>query len=167
MAHEHKAKLDLPITVVTSVDLERLKRELTEIDEFNLQSAIRSSGHQPKLPKVSHSLEELANQNNFNLLIEVECKKLIEMLDGLSKTAPVVHVSFASEPNATFLSKLITWFRSEINPHTILSIGLQPNLAAGCIVRTTNKQFDFSIRKDFEKNHPTLVKELVGGGQSV
>lgn len=164
MAPDQKVKLELPASVVTVVDLGRLQRELTAIDEFNLQNSIRDAGKQPRLPKVSHSLEELASQNNFNLLISIECKKLIEQLERLSKQAPVIHISFASEPSSTFLSKIIDWFRNEIHPHTVLHIGLQPNLAAGCVVRTTNKYFDFSLRKHFENNQETLIKSLVGSG---
>jgi F0F1-type ATP synthase delta subunit len=31
----------------------------------------------------------------------------------------------------------------------LVQIGLQPNLGAGCVVRTTNKYFDMSLRTKF------------------
>jgi len=39
---------------------------------------------------------------------------------------------------------------------------LQPTIAAGCIVRTTNKYFDFSLRQDFTDKRELLLKQIAG-----
>jgi hypothetical protein len=38
---------------------------------------------------------------------------------------------------------------------------LQPTLGAGCVVRTTNRQFDFSLRQDFARKRDLLLEKLV------
>ena len=58
-------------------------------------------------------------------------------------------MSFSADPSVTFLTKLMTWLRQEIHPQVLLTVGLQPTIGAGCILRTTNRYFDFSLRQDF------------------
>jgi hypothetical protein len=43
-----------------------------------------------------------------------------------------------------------------------MTVGVQPTIAAGCIMRTTNKYFDFSLRQDFEGKRDLLLEELKG-----
>jgi len=159
MAHK-STNIELPLGVVTIVDLSRLEQELASLEDFGLQSEIREAGKQPKLPKTSHGLEELASENGFNLLLREDCQQLIKLLKDLKDQAPVIHLSFASDPTPVFLSKIISWFRSQIHPHILLQVGLQPSIAAGCVLRTTNKYFDFSLRKHFEQKHQMLIDEL-------
>ncbi len=153
--------LKLPVSAVTILDLGQLERELNSIDDFAIQSAVRSPGQQPKLPKTSRSLEELARLNGVNLLIESERSNLSAALTNLRENAPIVHMSFANDPPSTFLTRIISWFRDEIHPQIFLQIGLQPNIAAGCIVRTSNKQFDFTMRKHFDAHRQLLIDKLI------
>jgi len=158
-----KATLELPLGVITVVDVSRIQRELAAVDEFMLQAKIRKAGTQTQLPKTSHSLDELAEGNKFNLLLPADRDQLKQLLDGLRKTAPTMHMSFAVDPPAAALRRLITWLRQEIHPQLLLQIGLQPSIAAGCIVRTSSKYFDFSLRKHFEANQKLLLGELHRG----
>ena len=131
-----------------------------------MQDSIREAGRQPKLPKISHSLEELAKNNDINLLIDKDRQKLTAMLKDHYLHAPIVHISFSSDPQPAFLSKIINWFRAEVDPRIILQVGLQPSIAAGCIVRTANKQFDFSLRRHFSEHRQLLLDSLSQGGDS-
>ena len=54
----------------------------------------------------------------------------------------------------------MTWLRREIHPLVLMTVGLQPNIGAGCIVRTTNKYFDFSLRQDFANKRDLLQAAL-------
>ncbi len=157
------SKLQLPLSIISFIDLGRLQRELNALDDFTTQSAVRDPGQQPKLPRTSRNLEELAKLNNVNLLIEAERQLLEEELKDLREHAPVVHISFSSDPPITFLTKIIAWFRDEIDAHLFLQIGLQPSIAAGCIVRTANKQFDFSLRRHFDQHRQLLMDKLAQG----
>lgn len=153
----------LPLSVITVVDISRLKRELTAIDEFMMQSEVRKAGRQPQLPRTSHGLEELAQQNQFNLLVADNRKSLNVLLENLHQNAAVIHISFASDPPPAVLTKLITWLRKEIDPNLLLQVGLQPSIAAGCIVRTSSKYFDFSLRRHFDSQKALLLRKLTEG----
>lgn len=164
MAHE-ASKLQLSESVVSQVDIGRLRRELNSVDDFVVQSKVRKAGKQPALPRTTPILEEMAKHNKLNLLIEADRKKLDTVLKDLYSHAPVLHISFASDPSPVFLKKIITWLRSEIHPDILLQTGLQPSIAAGCIVRTPNKYLDLSLRKRFEQKRDLLRTSLEVGGK--
>jgi F0F1-type ATP synthase delta subunit len=55
---------------------------------------------------------------------------------------------------------MIIWLRKEIDPRIIIHVGLQPTIAAGIVLRTPNKQFDFSLRRHLYKNRDKLLEVL-------
>ena len=75
-----------------------------------------------------------------------------------------MHISFAADPSASFTEKIVAWFRENIHPNILVQIGLQPNIAAGCVVRTANKIFDFSLRENFNQSQQSLI-DAIGGKQ--
>lgn len=163
MAHDKKRDYELPVAVVGLVDVGRLRRELQNIDDFMIQSSVREPGKQPQLPKSSKSLEEVAKVNKLNLLIEEDRQYLEEFLKYLRNSAPIIHMSFTAEPSAKFLNKIVSWLRAEIDHNVLLQVGLQPGIAAGCIVRTPNKYFDFSLRKNFADKRELLTQKISAG----
>ncbi len=162
MAHNN-VDLQLPGSVVTIIDLGRLERELNVIDDYATQLELRQPGEQPKLPRINRSLEDLAQLNGINLLKPAERQILKTKLEDLRRNAPVVHISLVSNPPADFLTKIISWFRGEIHPQIFLQVGLQPNIAAGCVIRTANKRFDFSLRRYFSQHRQILIDKLAQG----
>ena len=166
MAHE-ELSFELPITVISQVDLGRMLREVESLDGFLLQAAARTGGEKVTAPKTSRMLEETAETNKLNLLDSANRDQLKKTLEEIHDHAPVAHISFASDPQAAFLHKIITWFRKEVHPLLLLQIGLQPSIAAGCILRTENKMFDFSLRRHLNDNRNALadkIKTGVGNG---
>jgi len=153
------AVMRLPPAVVGPVDIGRLHRELTALDEFLSQAALRHSEPQD-LPRTSKLLEELSKQNTLNLLDAKDRQRLREFIQPANPKMPVLHMSFAADPSPVFLNKLVSWLRTEIHPLALLQIGLQPSIAAGCVLRTTNKYFDFSLRKNFTEKRGELIKRL-------
>ena len=113
-----------------------------------------------QLPKTSRLLEELAKLNKLDLLHKADHDRAIEGLKYLVADAPVLHISFSSEPSSAFLAKLMLWLRDNIDPMVLVNVGLQPAIAAGCVVRTTNKQFDLSLGQSFKKHRNLLAEEL-------
>jgi hypothetical protein len=83
-------------------------------------------------------------------------QRLQQFLVDIKERSPVIHVSFSADPSPLFAEKLVTWLRREIHPLLLLNIGLQPNIGAGCILRTTNKYFDFSLKQDFANKRNLL-----------
>lgn len=158
--------LKLPERMVTTVDLHRSLRELKRLDDWMHQAALRSPGQPVQPPKTSATLEELALINSVSLLDEAHRTQLIGVLDGLAEHAPKVHMSFAVEPSAAFLNSMIVWLRANISPLLMLQVGLQPTLAAGCTLRTTNKMFDMSLRHRFVESRGKLVGAIASVEES-
>lgn len=164
MAHEPAAKttrrIELPTLIFGPVEIHRLQRELETLEDFMQQAAIREPGKQPALPRTSRLLEALAGNNNLNLLHADDCTKLRQFLQSVEAKAPVIHMSFAADPSAAFTAKIVAWLRINVHPYALLQLGLQPTLAAGCIVRTPNKTFDFSLRNRFTEKRQILLDAL-------
>jgi hypothetical protein len=118
-------------------------------------------------PKTSQTLEDIASINGISLLDQTQRTALMEVLDNLKKTAPRVHMSFAVEPSAQFRINMITWLRANVHPFILLDSGLQPTLAAGCMLRTTNKMIDMSLRHRFKENRHFLVEKIAAFPETV
>ena len=161
--HGPSAKqLELPILIFGPLEVRRLARELEALEEYIEQSEIREPGKQPALPKTSRLLDALAANNNLNLLVDDSRKTLKSFLAEIDQKAPVIHISFATDPSSAFTAKIVAWLRTNIHPYALLHLGLQPSIAAGCIVRTSNKSFDFSLRNRFYEQRALLL-EAIGG----
>lgn len=154
--------LRLPLSVVTKVDVGRLIRELEQIDTFLKGAAIRQPGTPVSMPRTSRLLDETAEVNKLNLLREDDRARLLEFINQVRSQAPIMHISFSADPSPLFTQKLITALRSEIHPLVLLQIGLQPNIGAGCVLRTTNKFFDFSLRERLKQQSGVLAQTLQG-----
>lgn len=160
MKNGEKVTINLPQRLVTTVDLARVMRELKMLDDWLNQAALRETGKPVSPPKTSATLEDVAMTNDISLLESTDRQKLLVLLKVFSDHAPKIHMSFAVEPSAAFLQRMISWLRTNINPLILLDVGLQPTLAAGCTVRTTNKLFDLSLRHRFVDSRPLLVESI-------
>lgn len=165
MAHKAKSTSEhlvgLPLLVVGPVDVGRLLRELEAIDNLISQANINDHKTTLKMPKTSLLMDQTIELNKLNLLEAHDRERLLELLTIVKQQAPLLHISFSSDPAPDFIEKLMTWLRREIHPTVMLTIGLQPNIGAGCIVRSTNKYFDFSLRKDLLSKRELLLSKIV------
>jgi hypothetical protein len=152
----------LPFSVVGRVDVAHLSRELEAVDNFLEQARMRQPGIAVAMPRMSKLLEELATANEVNLLDKNDRASLATFLKELREHAPVLHFSFAAEPTGVFMQKLLEWLRAEIHPLVLVDIGLQPSIAAGCVLRSTSKYFDFSLRQHFQYNRDKLITLIAG-----
>lgn len=162
MAHdENGVQFVLPTLVFGAVEVRRLSRELDTLDEYMRQAALREAGaKQSALPRVSRLLDAAASENNLNLLQNEDRAMLAGFLKTVLKKAPTVHMSFASDPSAAFLEKIVSWLRGNIHPFVLVRLGLQPSIAAGCVMRTANRSFDFSLRHRFTEERQLLLYSL-------
>lgn len=160
MGLESSSYIALPLSVVGIVDVGRLIREIEALDQFFSAASVRAPGTQPKMPRTSRVLDEVLQLNKINGLIEADRKRLLDFLQQARTQAPVLHMSFSADPSPLFMTGLMGWLRQEIHPLVMLQIGLQPTIGAGCVVRTNNKYFDFSLRERLKKNNTTLLEKL-------
>lgn len=154
------ASFSLPVLVSSPADVGRLLRELEMIDNSLLQLGLRASGTPVKMPATSQLMDELLATNKLNLLQPAERAALQKNLQHIRDKAPVLHISFSADPTTAFLEKLMVWLRRELHPQVLLTVGLQPTIGAGCIMRSTNKYFDLSLRQSFAKKHDLLLAKL-------
>ena len=146
---------------MTPTDVSRLRREIAALENYMEQEALRHPGApQAKLPKTSRLLDELAQSNNLNLLEQSTRQHLDGFLADVAAHAPVVHISFAADPSSAFLQKIVLWFRQNVHPGVLIRVGLQPTIAAGCAVQTTNQYFDLSLRRQLQAHRDDLIAHL-------
>lgn len=156
----------LPLSVITFIDLSRVGRELTNLDEFMIQSAIRTPGTPMQLPRLSKLLDDVAIANKLNLLEENDRKALLNALNYLREHAPRLHISFSAEPSGQFITKIAEYIRNNISAVALLQVGLQPTIAAGCIIRSSSHQFDLSLRQHLKKSG-SLLGEYIHSLQDI
>lgn len=147
--------LKLPDEIVSGFDFGQIQRELYALDQFLTASKASS-----KLPFVSPALNLIMKSTSVNPLSADDRHRLTNQLHFVRRTAPVVHISFASEPSKQALRPIIRWFRQHGHPNTLLSIGVQSSLAGGCVVRTSTKEFDFSLQQLLKGHRDNLVQLL-------
>jgi hypothetical protein len=155
-----QTSLVLPIAVVSPTDIARMLKELDSLDEFFRQSAIRSGGQPQSAPRYSRLLDEVVVANKLNLLQTDNRESLKNSFQELSEHAPILHISFSTDPPGPYVQKIVDWLRTNVESTILVRVGLQPNIGAGCVVRTTNKSFDFSLRKFFESKHDFFMEKL-------
>jgi hypothetical protein len=157
----------LPALIVSPGDMSRVRRELTALDEYLQVQRLREPGApMDRLPKLSRMLDDLAEANKLNLLHESTRRELEQFLNELAAKAPVLHFSFATEPSSASLQKLVLWVRQNINQQALIRVGLQPSIAAGCTLQTTNKYFDFSLRHFLTERRSYLIDAIRGSSVS-
>lgn len=151
--------LKLPGIVASRRDIIRLHREVRVFIDAVEQSVMRHDSP-VKYPGISEQLRATAVENQVDLKDIKSCEKLLKNLDILKDKAPSVHISFPTEPTPDILQKLVNWFREEIDQHIVIQVGMQPTIAAGVILRTPNKQFDFSLRRHLYQNRKKLAEAI-------
>lgn len=154
--------LRLPVLVSSQADLGRLIRELDAVDNYLRQMALRQANSPADLPRISKALQETSTLNNTNLLDQTGRTNLLQSLKTYKASAKILHISFAAEPSPAFVQKMTDWLRNNIDSLLLLQVGLQPDIAAGCTVRSRNKYFDFSLRKELSKHRPELIGLISG-----
>lgn len=155
-------ELKLPNLIVTKTDLRRVKREILALDQYFLSYFNKGANKeaQVSVPKMSVSLASFISENKLNVEDEIVRKTAIEFISFLTDDAPEMHISFASDPPASVLDRLITWIRNEIHPQLVLNIGVRPAIVGGCVIRTKAEIFDFSFAKGIEENSAELAETL-------
>ncbi len=154
-------ELKLTDSIASKADVTRLYRELDLYCTQEIQHKIRKDKNETTA--VSDQLKDFAVQNSIDLSNKKDCDLLLKALSVFKEKLVVIHISFPVEPNLNCVSKLVIWFRQNVDPNIVVQIGLQPSIAAGIIVRTPSKQFDFSLRRHLYEQSNKLQQVLYSG----
>lgn len=148
----------LPAQLSGKTDINRLLRELETLEE----TLIGTESKKIPPPKVTSLLNQTALLNGYKLLEQTHRQHITDQLMKIRDHAPTVHISFATEPSPKVTETLLTWLRVNVHRYTLLQVGLQPTIAAGCVLRTPNKIFDMSLGASLRKQTPYLLELLKG-----
>ena len=148
----------LPAQLSSKTDINRLLRELETLEEVLIGQESKKSPP----PKITSLLNQTALANGYKLLEQTHRRHITDQLTKIRDHAPLLHISFAAEPSPKVTETLLTWLRSNVHRYILLQIGLQPSIAAGCVLRTPNKIFDMSLGASLQKQTPYLLELLKG-----
>lgn len=153
------AELKLPLRLASKHDLIGLQREVDQLLNEQLQARVSaaSAGVQRKTSNPSAILGELLHLNNLQHN-EADLGRIKQDLADLREHAPVVRLSFASEPSHEVLVKLAEWFRRQVDPQLFLQIGVQPSIAGGVVVHTDKRRYDLSLRQQLLSKNELFIK---------
>ncbi len=155
-------ELKLPPKIVSRGDLNRIIRELNKLGDFLVGAQFTDEDRDTVNQNISPLLADLAAMNNCDLLDQSVRKELYDKLNLLADKAPGLHISFTAEPSPKSLERLILWLRENIHHQLLLSVGLQPTIAAGCVLRTPNRVLDMGLRQTLLKQQPLLLEMIKG-----
>jgi hypothetical protein len=157
-----KNSVVLPVSIVSPMDIARLVREIDSIDDYFRQEKIRNGEEvQPnQMSQISKLMDQLVSTNQLNLSQELDRQKIVDELAFMSSSAPILHISFSVDPPGSHIQKIIAWLRTNIDQNALVTIGLQPNIGAGCVVRSTNKLFDMSLREFFADKRQFFIEKI-------
>gem|GEM_PF-1122969 len=148
----------LPAQLSGRTDINHLLRELETLEEALISQPVRET----QAPKVTNLLDQTALANGYKLQQQPHRRHMADQLTKIRDHAPTVHVSFAAEPSPKVTETILNWLRTNVHRYTLVQIGLQPAIAAGCVLRTPNKIFDMSLGASLEKQTPYLLELLKG-----
>ncbi len=156
----------LPATLVGRTDISRVLREIEKVDNELETQSIRNPEKPLAIPSMSKILVDTTVLNNVDVASINERKRLLTSLREAKEKAPVVHITFASDPEPATLMQLVVWIRENLHPRALIGVGLQPRIVGGCIIRTPDHIYDFSMRKRFQEQRPVLeaaLHEVIAG----
>lgn len=140
--------LNLPSSIATKSDVVAVLRNVDEVLDKYVENNIREQeGVDFKdRPDVASNLALLVSENKLDVSVET-LNSLKTWLEHLKDHAPVVRFTFANDPTTDFLARLVTWLRQESGHFVLVRYGVQPTIAAGCLMYTPARRYDFTLRR--------------------
>jgi len=141
---------NLPDSIYNSSQLRQLQSELTRLKSLR----------NPKNLTFSTNLQELAEFNKvkkLNLAVVAELQKFVNtaLLNGAEIT-----VNLACAPSVEERNELVSDLRRMFSKHLLIHFIIQPELLAGCTLRTKANFYDLSLRSALYDNKPKLIQRI-------
>lgn len=152
----------LPPGVATRRDISSLVVELEKVDNDLTEMTVHvkvgvDSNHSLS---VSDQLNEFITINKLPFRNPIDRTEIIKQMRLLKDKAPVVHMTFASEPDGDSIQYLTSWMRQSVHSQSVVEASIQPALVAGVYIRTANRIYDFSARKRLQDSRQVLLGDL-------
>lgn len=149
---------NLPIDVYSPDQLSELVLELQD-----LAAALRDEtarGEKNEIA-ISPDLAALLNANQTNSTDIEAIEALTKDAEATLQAAPTVHILLAASPNRVIKRQLVEWFRTEINPQTLMTFAARSDLGGGAIVQAGSHLYDLSFRRSITDNKSRMT-EIAG-----
>lgn len=155
------AQLKLPQSIATKSDLVSVLRNVDEVLDNYIQNRVRDmEGVDFKSrPDVASNLAELVAVNKLDVSLDT-LESLKSWLEHLNDHAPVVRFTFASDPTPEFLGGIVNWLRTASGQFVLVRYGIQPTIAAGCLMYTPARMYDFSLRNQLLRSDEVFLGAL-------
>lgn len=139
---------ELPPAVYSPQLLESVVYDLQVYLDWYRQTKVKRQVGAKPLAEPSHSAETVVVIESY-MQGKTPTLEALEALLGELKGVrlPEVHITLAALPNHTQREALVTWFRSNITPHLLVTFVADRNLGGGVVVRTPNHVFDFTWKQ--------------------
>lgn len=152
--------MNLPVDVYSPDQLSELLLQLQDVAGVVRGAAARKDAEHEPLT-LSPELEQLLTVNKVAVddvaALEALGKEVVATLDR----APAVHVLLAAMPGRVIRRQLVTWFRTQVNPLTLLTFAARSDLGGGAIVQAGSHLYDLSFRRTIIDNKKRLT-EIAG-----
>ena len=95
---------------------------------------------------ITNAILDLAEENNIQLRdSDTTTPFLTEIMNTLKK-APTVDITLAFHPTYEQLKGILKWWRTEIEPHIILNLQIDPTLVAGAVIGYNGEITNLSLQ---------------------
>lgn len=81
-------------------------------------------------------------------------------LEQLATTAAVITLVVAAPPSAQLKQELTGWLRANVRPKLLVNFHVDPEIAGGLVIRSTNHIFDDSFRSALIANQAKFTQVL-------
>lgn len=92
-----------------------------------------------------------------------EGSKIEELREGLEQvaaSAAVITLVLAAPPSAQLKQELTKWLRTNVRPQLLVNFHVDPEIAGGIVIRSTNRIFDNSFRSALMANQAQFTQVL-------
>ena len=144
--------MTLPTDVYSPDQVSTLTMELRSFMDARADASRRSHHDEQNVAK-SELLESL-----FESSPRQDAHQLLEELEALLKSAPVVHIITAVLPAHGLKQQLTTWFRQEVHEHTLLTFAERRDIGGGIVVRAGSQLYDFSFKHKILDNKHRITE---------
>jgi hypothetical protein len=152
--------MDLPVDVYSPDQLSELLLQLQDVASVVRGVAARKQTEQEPIT-LSPELEQLLTINKISVDDAAALDALGKEIQTTLDRAPAVHVLLAAMPGRVIRRQLVTWFRTQVNPLTLLTFAARSDLGGGAIVQAGSHLYDLSFRRSIIDNKKRLT-EIAG-----
>lgn len=152
----------LPVDVYSPDQLSGLVAELQNYRGHLRDASVRAKTTKNKtaveLPEISEELSGLLHKSGIaadsSETLDLAQKELQKVL----KKAPVMRITLADLPNKTLKRQLTVWFRTQVNPHSLLAFTARSDIGGGIMLQAGSHFYDYSFRERILANKKRLME---------